>query len=285
MYYNKKSAIKNDWRYDMQPIEFPGLGLKFTIDPVAFRFLGISVHWYGIIIAFGFVLSIFLAAKDSKKYNINKNDIFDLILFVLPLSIIGARLYYVIFSFGNYINNPIEIFMIWHGGLAIYGGIFTAIIVAYFFAKKRKIGILKLFDFLIPYLALGQAIGRWGNFVNQEAYGTQTRLPWRMEIYDVMIGQRIAVHPTFLYESLWNFVLFAFLIWFRKRKKLEGEVMALYLALYGFARLFIEGLRTDSLYFASFRISQILAGLFFIVFSLIFIYRRIKLHMKELMAK
>lgn len=258
----------------MQPIVFPGLGLKFTIDRVAFTIFGVSIYWYGIIIAFGFLLAVLLAARDSNKFDVRQNDIIDLVLFTAPLAIVGARLYYVIFSWSEYKNNLLEVFNTRHGGLAIYGGILTALIVAYVFAKKRKIGVLRLFDFTIPYVALAQSIGRWGNFVNQEAHGVKTALPWRMEIFYPVKMQRIAVHPTFLYESLWNFGLFLFLIWFRKNKKLQGEVFTLYLALYGFARFFIEGLRTDSLYWGNFRISQVLAGLFFIVFMTIFFVRR-----------
>lgn len=265
----------------MQPIIFPGLGLKFTIDRVAFTLFGLPIYWYGIIIATGFFLAILLAKRDAHEFDIRQNDIIDLILFSTPLAIIGARLYYVIFSWSEYKNNLLEIFNTRHGGLAIYGGILSALIAAFIFARKRKIGIWKLFDFTIPYLALAQSIGRWGNFVNQEAHGVETTLPWRMEIFDPIKMQRISVHPTFLYESLWNFGLFLFLVWFRKKKKLQGEVFMLYLALYGFARFFIEGLRTDSLYWGSFRVSQILAGLFFIVFIAVFFVRRSRLSKLE----
>jgi phosphatidylglycerol:prolipoprotein diacylglycerol transferase len=261
----------------MHPIIFPGLGLTFTINRAAFSILGLPIYWYGILIAFGFALATFLALRDSKKYGIKSNDILDLLLFALPAAIVGARLYYVIFSWSDYQNNLLSVFDIHQGGLAIYGGVIAALITAYRFAKKRKIGVLKLFDFTIPYLALGQAIGRWGNFVNQEAHGVQTSLPWRMQIFDTDSMRYISVHPTFLYESLWDFSLFLFLIWFRKRKKLSGEVFTLYLAIYGLGRCFIEGLRTDSLYLGPIRISQLVAGGCFIIFITIFIVRRIKL--------
>ena len=260
----------------MQPIIFPGLGLKFTINPVAIKLLGISVHWYGILIAVAFLLAILLALRHSKAFNITENDIIDLALYTAPLAIIGARLYYVIFTWSNYKNNLAEIYKIWHGGLAIYGGILTAIIVAYIFAKKRNIGVMNLFDFIIPYVALAQSIGRWGNFVNQEAHGIETNLPWRMEIFDPVKMQRIAVHPTFLYESLWNFGLFWLLIWYRKNKKSQGNVFLLYLCLYGFARFFIEGLRTDSLYIGAFRVSQLLAGILFVLSTVLLLVRHFK---------
>lgn len=261
----------------VQPITFPGLGLSFAINPIAFSVLGLGIHWYGIIIATGFILAFLLANKDSKAFGIKQNDIIDLLLVATPLAIIGARLYYVVFEWPNYKNNLFEIFNIRHGGLAIYGGILTAVIAAYAFTKKRKINVLRFFDFLIPYVALAQSIGRWGNFVNQEAHGVETTLPWRMEIFDHAKMQRIAVHPTFLYESFWNLGLFFFLLWFRKMKKHDGEVFSLYLALYGFARFFIEGMRTDSLYIGTFRVSQMLAGLFFIVFMTIIFVRRYRL--------
>lgn len=260
----------------MHPIRFPGLGLTFTINRVALNLLGLQIYWYGIIIAAGFILATFLAVHDSKKYGIKSNDILDLLLFSLPAAIIGARLYYVIFSWSDYKNNLLSIFDVHQGGLAIYGGVIAALITAFVFAKKREIGVLKLFDFTIPYLALGQAIGRWGNFVNQEAHGVQTSLPWRMEIFDSNSLRYISVHPTFLYESLWDFALFLFLIWFRKHKKLSGEVFILYLAIYGLGRCFIEGLRTDSLYFGTIRISQLVAGACFVICMAIFVVRRIR---------
>lgn len=260
----------------IQPITFPGLGLSFSIDPIAFSVFGIGIHWYGIIIATGFILAFLLANKDANAFNVKQNDIIDLLLIATPLSIIGARLYYVAFEWANYKNNLLEVFNIRHGGLAIYGGILTAVIVAYVFTRKRKINMWKFLDFLIPYVALAQSIGRWGNFVNQEAHGVETTLLWRMEIFDSSKLQRIAVHPTFLYESLWNLGLFFFLLWFRKKKKLEGEVFTLYLSLYGFARFFIEGMRTDSLYIGTFRVSQMLAGLFFITCIILFLIRRCK---------
>lgn len=259
----------------MEPIKFPGLGLQFTIDRIAFTVFGINIYWYGIIISFGSFLAFMLAIRDSTNFNIKQNDIIDIVLYSFPLAIVGARLYYVFFSWSEYKNNLVEILNIRNGGLAIYGGILTALIVASIFALKKQIGVFNFFDFMIPYVALAQSIGRWGNFVNQEAHGVETTLPWRMEIYDPEKLQHIAVHPTFLYESLWNLGLFLFLLWFRKNKKsLHAEVFTLYLALYGFARFFIEGLRTDSLYLGNFRISQVLAGLFFVVFITVFFFRR-----------
>ncbi len=273
-------------------IWFPKLGnLHFTIDGVAFSVFGLNVYWYGVIIATGFLLAVILGMRSSKKFGIDPDSIVDLILIAAPISIITSRLYYVIFSLGEpgnpYINNPVEIFKIWNGGLAIYGAVIGALGTAYIFARVRKISALNLFDFGTPYLILAQAIGRWGNFVNQEAFGTNTDLPWGMtseKIKNYLSGIKasnpginpdLPVHPTFLYESLWNFGIFFFLIWYRKKKKkIDGEVFFLYMILYGAGRFFIEGIRTDSLMLGALRISQLLALLFVVAFLIAFYIRR-----------
>lgn len=252
-------------------ISFPGLGLEFPISNVAFRIFGMNVYWYGLIIAFGFALVVFLATHDSKKFGIDPESIVDLVLWATIPSIIFARLYYVIFSWDQYKGDIYKIINIREGGIAIYGAIIGAVLVAILFARSRKIGVMKLIDFGIPYVALAQAIGRWGNFFNQEAYGTHTDLPWGMG------GDRIyngPVHPTFLYESLWNLGIFLFLVWYRKRKRLDGEVFYLYMILYGAGRFWIEGLRIDSLMLGSMRISQVLAFVFAVVFTIALIIGR-----------
>jgi len=257
----------------MDTIEFPGLGLKFFVSRVAFKVFGIPIYWYGIIIAFAFLLAVLLGMRSSKKFGIDPDNIIDLVLFAAPVAIVTARLYYVIFSWEDFKDNPLDIIDTRRGGLAIYGAIIGAVVVAYIFAKKRKIGVLKLFDFGSPYLILAQGIGRWGNFINQEAYGTTTSLPWGMTGSDIGPDP---VHPTFLYESLWDFAVFFFLIWYRKKKKVEGEVFFLYMILYGVGRFWIEGLRTDSLMLGNIRISKFLAALFVILMSIMFFMRRKK---------
>ncbi|MCX7843578.1 MAG: prolipoprotein diacylglyceryl transferase [Clostridia bacterium] len=271
-------------------IEFPALGgLKFNINPVALHFGNFNVYWYGIIIAFGFMLAVVLAMRQSKNYGINSEDIIDLVLFAAPVAIIFARLYYVMFSWDNYKNDLSEIYKIWNGGIAIYGAIIGAVLTAYIFARYKKIEVLKLFDFCVPYLVLAQAIGRWGNFVNQEAFGTNTTLPWGMtgerirseleilKMRGMDVDPALPVHPAFLYESLWNLAAFFILIAFRKKKKLEGEVFFLYMIIYGLGRFWIEGLRTDSLMLGSLRISQVLAMVFAAAFSIAFFVRRRKI--------
>ncbi|MDP4179787.1 MAG: prolipoprotein diacylglyceryl transferase [Bacillota bacterium] len=269
----------------MGVISFPGLGnISFHINRIAFSLFGLSIHWYGIIIAAGFLLAVLLALKNCKKYDIDPDNIIDLVLYAAPISIITARLYYVIFSSDKtYLENPLEIAKIWHGGLAIFGGIIGAVATTFVFCKIKKINAWNLLDLGLPYFALAQAIGRWGNFVNQEAFGSQTNLPWGMTGDQIKkyiernypnLDPNVPVHPTFLYESLWNIGLFVFLVWFRKRKKVDGEIFFLYMIFYGIGRMWIEGLRTDSLMLGSLRVSQILSVIIAIVGCVAFFWRR-----------
>ncbi|MGI6085122.1 MAG: prolipoprotein diacylglyceryl transferase [Acetivibrionales bacterium] len=229
----------------MHYIEFPKLGIHLNISPEAIPNLfrtGISIHWYGIIIAAAIMVALTLAMRQSKKYNINEDDLIDMFLIALPVSIIFARLFFVVFTWGNYKNDLLGIFRIWEGGLAIYGAIIGAILSVYLYSRKKKIDMLHLCDFACVYLPLAQAIGRWGNFANQELYGTVTKLPWGMT--GSIIGDE-PVHPTFLYESLLNLVVFTVLLKLRKNKKVKGSVLAVYLMLYSFVRFMMEFLRTD----------------------------------------
>ncbi|RCX16568.1 phosphatidylglycerol:prolipoprotein diacylglycerol transferase [Anaerobacterium chartisolvens] len=272
-------------------IEFPRLGLEFEISREAFKIFTLPIYWYGIIIAFAFILAVILGMRSSKKFGIEPESIVDLVLFAAPVAIVFARLYYVVFNWGEFKDDLLSVFNTRQGGLAIYGGVIGAVIVAYFFARHKKIGVLKLIDFGVPYLVLAQGIGRWGNFVNQEAFGVNTRLPWGMtgdsireqlaflQMKGMAVTPDLPVHPTFLYESLMDIGIFLFLIWYRKRKKLEGEVFFLYMILYGIGRAFIEGLRTDSLMLGSLRVSQLLGFLFAISFVIAFVLRRRKFNL------
>ena len=244
-------------------VGFPGLGLKFNIDPVAFTLFGKDIYWYGLIIAFGLILAAFICNYLGKKDNFPKDTVLDIVLLGTPIGIICARLYYVIFSFSEYKDNLADIFKIWEGGLAIYGGIIGAVSAAYIYCRVKKLSFLRIADVCIIGVMLGQAIGRWGNFVNKEAYGSLTNLPWRMEIYNGI--SKMSVHPTFLYESLWNLVGFVVLYFINKQKKQNGETFFSYLVWYGVGRFFIEHLRADSLYLGMFKISQIVALLTVIV--------------------
>ena len=260
----------------MKEVIFPLINLRLQLSPIAVSIGGIHIYWYAILIVAAFIIGIILCKKDDGKYGIKFNDIFDLMLFLIPISIICARLYYVVFNLDIYINNPIQIFNIRTGGLAIYGGIIGAIITCIIFCKVRKIHILDMLDYLAPYLALGQAIGRWGNFINVEAYGTVTDLPWRMGIIENGIYKE--VHPTFLYESLATFAIFILLMILKNKRQYKGQITYIYLVLYSFARMLIEGLRIDSLMFYNFRISQILSLFIFVIFCIILLYKSVKIN-------
>ncbi|MEZ0535656.1 prolipoprotein diacylglyceryl transferase [Caldicellulosiruptoraceae bacterium PP1] len=255
-------------------ITFPGLGLKFEINPIAFSIFGIEIRWYGVIISIAFLLGFLLALYNAKKQDFNIEYIYDVVLISTPFAIIFARLYYVVFNFDFYKGNIKEILSIRHGGLAIYGGIIGSLISAFIYSKIKKISLLKLLDICAPSLILGQAIGRWGNFINQEAYGTQTDLPWRMGVYDINLNKRIEVHPTFLYESVWNFIVFIILfLFFNKKRRFDGQIFLYYIILYALGRFFIEGLRTDSLMIGNYRISQVVSIILFILGIVLLIYK------------
>ena len=258
----------------MNTVSFPGIGFAVNVKPIAFHIFGWPIHWYGIIIALGFLLAVFYCSRKAADYGIIPDDVIDLLIWAVPLCIIGARLYYVIFYLDLYrradgsLDFPAMI-RIWDGGLAIYGGILMAILVLLVFCKVKKISFLAFADLGSLGMLIGQLVGRWGNFVNVEAYGGPTDLPWRMGIYDLVNGtyQYMEVHPTFLYESLWNllgFLLLAFVV--ARRRKFDGQIFLRYMAWYGLGRAWIEGLRTDSLYFFStgLRVSQVLAIVFFL---------------------
>lgn len=227
-------------------------------DPIAFSIGPITVYWYGILISLAILLGANIALREAEKQGLNTEHFFNLILVILPAAFIGARLYYVIFNWDYYSHNPWEIPATWHGGLAIHGGIIGGILGGLFLLRRYHLNFWQVADVVAPSLVLGQAIGRWGNFFNQEAYGYQVdpaELPWAMYIDEAYR------HPTFLYESLWDLLIFAFLIWLRKRKGLRwGDVALSYVVLYSLGRYFIEGLRTDSLMLmGSLRVAQVVS--------------------------
>lgn len=240
------------------------------IDPVAFEIFGLSVRWYGIIISLGMLIATLVALREAKRFDMNEENIIDLLIFAIPSAIIGARLYYVIFKWEAYGGDILKMINIRSGGLAIHGGIIGSVIVAIIFTKVKKIKFWKLADICAPSIILGQAIGRWGNFINQEAHGGPTDLPWGIMVK----GQK--VHPTFLYESLWNFGVFFFLLWYSRKKKVNGETFLLYVALYSVARFFIEGLRTDSLMLGPIRVAQLISVVLITITLIIFYIRRKK---------
>ena len=236
------------------PVSFPGLfpDWEINIDPVALH-IGHGIYWYGIIIALGFVLAILFCSRRADRYGINRDRLYDMLIIATPLSIIGARLYYVIFYLDLYktASGGIDFkraIAIWDGGLAIYGGVIVAVLTVVFFCRHHKIRVGAMLDLGCMGLLIGQMIGRWGNFINREAFGAETTLPWRMGLWE-SAGHMIEVHPTFLYESLWNLVgLLLIVLVIEKYRRFDGENFLFYLFWYGLGRAWIEGLRTDSLY-------------------------------------
>lgn len=252
-------------------VSFPGLGLELELNKIAFTVFNISVHWYAIIMVLAIIAAIIVCRIKNNTYGIKFENILDLLIYIIPIGFISARLYYVIFNLNYYIQNPIQIINFRNGGIAIYGGIIGGIITAYVFCKKRKINFLDLLDYISPCLALAQCIGRWGNFINIEAYGKDTNLLWRMGIIENGIYKE--VHPAFLYEAISTFLIFIILMILQNKRKFRGQITYIYLILYSFARFFIENIRIDSLMLFNFRISQILSIIIFVVFCSIIIYK------------
>ena len=246
----------------MNTISFPGFNIgPFEIDPIAFGIFGRNIAWYGIFVTLGILAGMFYAFWRGQKNNgILVDDMIDVAIFSIPAAIIGARLYYVIFEFDKY-NSFGDIVAVWNGGLAIYGAVIFGFGTAFLVCKVKKLSVLKVFDSTAPAIMLGQIIGRWGNFTNAEAFGIRTDLPWGMSI-----NGRATVHPIFLYECLWNLVGFIIINLIYKKKKMDGQIFLMYITWYGFGRMLIEGIRgEDTLMFGSFRVSQIVGFLCFVV--------------------
>lgn len=255
----------------MTIVSFPEFNINLKISRIAFSIGKLDIYWYAILIALAFFIAIIFLKKDVKRYNIKYEDILELIVLIIPISIIFARLYYVVFNLEFYLKYPLQMLNIKSGGLAIYGGILGAVGTIIIFCKIKKINILNVLDMFVPYLALGQSIGRWGNFINGEAYGTITNNIFRMGI--VENGLYKEVHPTFLYESIATFIIFLVLLFLKSHRKYKGQLAIVYLLLYSFIRAIIEGLRTDSLMFGNFRVSQIFSVILFIISLTIYIYK------------
>lgn len=221
------------------------------MDRVAFTLFGVEIMWYGILIATGMVLAVLIALREAKRLKISEDDILNIAMIAIPCGLIGARVYYVIFNWSYYAGNISEILNFRGGGLAIHGGLIGGILAGFIYAKVKKLNFFKLADCVVIGVPLAQAIGRWGNFFNQEAHGGPTNLPWGIMI------DGVKVHPTFLYESIWDFGVFVFLLLFRKKQKYEGQILVNYIVLYSVGRFFIEGLRTDSLMLGPLKMAQV----------------------------
>jgi phosphatidylglycerol:prolipoprotein diacylglycerol transferase len=251
-----------------------------SINPVAFHIGSIPVRWYGILIALGIVLAFIVVQREMVKRGMHPDFLTDLLVWAVPISIISARIYYVIFSWDYYQDNPGQIIQIWEGGIAIHGALIGAFITTYIYTKRRGISFWKTVDIAAPGLLIGQIIGRWGNFMNQEAHGfpvsehflNTTIIPdW---IMDQMTINGVTYHPTFLYESMWNLVGLIILLLLRRVSLKRGEMFLFYLTWYSFGRYFIEGMRTDSLMGGALRTAQVVSVVTIIIAVIFFVIRR-----------
>ena len=258
-------------------ISFPSLGI--AIDPPRSIDIGpLSIHFYGMIIAMGLVLAVVYACRRSKQFGLKEDDVLDGVLWVTPFAILCARLYYCIFSWEHYADNPIRLLYIWEGGLAIYGGVLGAAIGVTVLCRIKHIKLPAMLDIVSIGFLIGQSMGRWGNFFNREAFGAETESFLRMGLMNGYTGTVTYYHPTFFYESAWNAVGFLLLHFFSKKRRYDGQVALLYAAWYGLGRAFIEGLRTDSLYWGPFRVSQLLAAVSCIVAVSVLLYQQFRPH-------
>ena len=279
----------------MTYVSFPGLGIEpFHMERVAFSLFGIDVNWYGLIITCGMILAVAYAVWHAKSERVRTDDVIDLALYLIIFGILGARLYYVIMEFDRYVVSDgtflqnlgktlYNCIAVWNGGLAIYGGIIGGFITAYVYARVKKIRFGVIADIAGPCVLVGQIIGRWGNFVNVEAFGEETTLPWRMGILKSMDGgetffSEMYVHPTFLYESLWNLLGLILITLLYNKKKFHGQMFITYMMWYGFGRMLIESLRTDSLMIGDMRVSQFVGFATFVlgVILLVLNLRRVR---------
>ena len=258
-------------------ISFPMLGGLKLNPPSYFLLFGRPIYFYGVLIGLGFLLAILFCARRAKRFGLKEDDIYDVAIWLIPCSILGARLYYVLFRLDYYLQHPEELFAIHNGGLAIYGGVIAGVITVILVCRKKKIPVGAMLDNLCYGLLIGQIIGRWGNFMNREAFGAETTVFCRMGL-TAPDGTTIYVHPTFLYESLWNLGVLLFLLWFEKtgRRRFDGHCVTLYFLLYGLGRFWIEGLRTDSLYLGNtgIRVSQALSLVLVFASGALLLYMR-----------
>ncbi len=248
------------------------------IDPVAFTLGPLQIRWYGIIMASAFATGAFLAHRRAIREKMDPDHIINIVAIIIPAAIIGARLYYVAFNWSDYARDPLGALYVWEGGLAIHGGIIGGVLAGLWYTKRNRLSAWNMADILAPSLILGQAVGRWGNFINQEAYGRPVSEKF-MEYFPAFIRDQMYIngqyhHPAFLYESVWNAAVFLFLTLYWPRRRTQGEVALLYLILYSAGRLAIEGLRTDSLMLGPLKVAQLVSLLLIFAGSLVFYLRR-----------
>jgi len=258
-------------------ISFPFLGVE--VNPPRTLSIGpLNAYYYGLIIAVGLILAVMYACRRSKEFGLKEDDILDGVLWVTPFAIVCARIYYVAFSWEDYVSNPISMLYIWEGGIAIYGGVIGAIIGMWAICKYKKIKLTTVLDLILMVFLLGQSIGRWGNFMNREAFGAATDSFFRMGLFNEKTQLWEYYHPTFLYESLWNMAGFVLLASLASKRKYDGQIALGYAAWYGLGRAFIEGLRVDSLWWGPFRVSQVLAAVTCVTAVSILVWQHFKPH-------
>lgn len=260
-------------------VNFPGLGLHLNVPQIAINLFGVNIYWYAICIVLGIVVAFVLGAKSEEKFNVKFDFVFENLTFAIIFGVIGARLYYVLFNLDYYLRNPINILRIRDGGLAIYGGLIVGFIVIFQKCRKRNVNVLDFLDYILPFVALAQSIGRWGNFFNKEAYGTETASILRMGLNTENGYQE--VHPTFLYESISTLIIFIILRKMQNNRKFKGQICYFYLFFYSGIRMLIEGVRSDSLMFGNYRISQVLSIVIFVVFGIMLLKKYIKYNKTE----
>ncbi|PLT32558.1 prolipoprotein diacylglyceryl transferase [Bacillus sp. V5-8f] len=257
-------------------------GIK-PLNPIAFELGPLQVHWYGLIIGAGVLLALYLAVRESERRGLSKDTFVDLILFAVPIAIICARIYYVIFNWDYYSQRPGEMIAIWHGGIAIHGALIGSVATAVVFARIKKLSFWKIADIAAPSILLGQAIGRWGNFMNQEAHGGEVSRSFLESLHlpDFIINQMYIngsyYHPTFLYESLWNIIGVIILLLLRRANLRQGELFLGYVIWYSVGRFFVEGLRTDSLMLTeTLRMAQVISVVLIILAIALIVIRRVR---------
>ena len=258
-------------------ISFPFLGLE--VNPGRSFALGpLEIHYYGLVIALGLLLAVLYARKRCHYAGLSEEDLLDGVLWITPLAIVCARIYYCAFSWADYRDNPISMLYIWNGGIAIYGSVIGAVIGVIIFCKIKKVNLPALLDLVLCGFLIGQCVGRWGNFFNREAFGAATSSFFRMGLLNTLTGEFEYYHPTFLYESVWNLAGFLLLNFCYPRRKYNGQLALGYCAWYGLGRAWIEGLRVDSLYWGSLRVSQVLAIVTCISASVILTWQHFRPH-------
>ena len=258
-------------------ISFPTFGIE--VNPPRYLEIGpLTVYYYGILIGIGLLLAVTYCCKRSKEFGLTEDHVLDGLILVLPIAVICARAYYCVFAWDEFAADPISVLYIWNGGIAIYGGVLGAIFGMWIFSRWKKVKLAAVLDLILLGFLIGQSIGRWGNFMNREAFGAETDSFLRMGLTNMYTGVTTYFHPTFLYESVWNAVGFVILHFASRKRKYDGQVALWYAAWYGLGRTMIEGLRMDSLYWGPFRVSQCLAAVSCIAAVAVLIYNGLRPH-------